>query len=217
MKITRSYIRGFKISVSSIGMTILIYLLILLLGLLVAIPFKNMLGNAAANSMSINSLLSEFDYTVYKDFILQNKSIPKIFQLQVFWFGIFFLLASVFLSGGILFVIHNENNIFNIKNFLTGCGEYFFRFFKLALIAILLHGVIAIVIYGFVGFTISDQIDSFSSESEIFAIIGLGVFAHILFGILLMIIIDYSKIIMYGTEKFTKSFAFIWSINIIYI
>jgi len=201
MKIIKPYFKGLKTTLSSTKMTFVIYFFTLFLALLVALPFKSMLSDAVGKSMSTYTLLSDFDYTAYKDFLLQHEDVIKYFQKQFIWFGLFYLISSIFISGGILSVIHNKKNKSTLKTFFVGCGEYFSRFLRLAVILIPLHLLIAALVFGAARFIIKSQIESFKSEVDIVIIASIGILIYLFLAVLIFIVSDYSKIVLVQNDS----------------
>jgi len=209
MKIIQAYKKGFTLTASSMTMVLLLYVVTMVAALLVAIPFKIMLNNAIGNSMSLYSLLTDFDYTSYKDFLLHNISISNFLKSQILWFGVFYLLFSIFTTGGILHIIQENQNKFSLAEFLKGCVTYLQSFFGLAILIVFLHFFIAVVIYGLAAMIIGERLSSVRSELEILLIVGISIIAHIFFALLLAIISDYSKIIIVKSDfrKIIPSFG----------
>lgn len=201
MKIIGNYIEGFKSTLKAVKMSFIIYILTLLIVLLIAIPFKNALTNAIGGSMSTYSLLSSFDFSSYKDMLLHNAGIIKYFQTQILWFGLFYLISSIFVTGGILGVLHREKDKFSSETFFSYCAEYFARYLRLAAIVIPLHIFFAVLIYSGMGFIIESQLATVKSEVTIFYIVAAAVILHLIIASLIIIISDYAKIIMVSNDS----------------
>jgi len=209
MKIIESYLTGLKSSLRASKMTLIIYLFTLLLALLVVLPFQNVLKTNLGNSMSTYTLLSDFDYTAYKDFLIQHGDVIKYFQKQFLWFGLFYLLSSIFFAGGILSVFRREKTEITLVTFFSGCAEYFSRFLRLGIIVVLIQILLAVIVYSSVGFIIESQSETIKSEATIFYIAAAGFTLHLLIAIMLLIISDYAKIIMVqnDSKKSLRSFG----------
>jgi hypothetical protein len=196
MGIIKSYINGLRNTRREIKMVLVIYFLTLSLALLVVFPFKNMISDSIGHSMSTYELFSEFDYTAYKDFQLQNVEVIKYFQKQIIWFGLFYLLSSIFFAGGILSTFDNRKTKFSLKSFFGSCGEYFSRFLRLGVFSILLQILIAVIIYSTFRSVFFGLVDSIKSEVDIITTVAIAIVIHVMFVLLLMIISDYAKIII---------------------
>lgn len=227
MKIFQAYKKGFNFTICSPKLVFLVYTFTLLIALLVVIPFSFMLQNAIGNSMSVNSLLVDFDYTVYRDFLLHNDSIPDFLKSQILWFGIFYYFFSIFVAGGILHSIKEKEDKFSLADFLKGCSKYLTGFLRLSIIILFLYSSLTIFIYGLVLIIIGELMNSIRSETEILAVIGSALVVHVFFVLLISIISDYSKIILVKSDyrkaiiSFGKAFVFsmknIFSIYFLYV
>ena len=121
MKILNAYSNGLVSAAKSKRMTTLIYAVTLLLALVIAIPFHSVLIAQAGNTMALSSLVKHFDYTSYTDFMRQSgKAITPFLGLAV-WIGFFFLIFTIFFSGGVLTILSEENKFLvkNLKKELT--------------------------------------------------------------------------------------------------
>jgi hypothetical protein len=196
MGIFKSYISGLKNTGSEVKMVLVIYFLTLILALLVVLPFKSMMSDSVGHSMSAYKLLSEFDYTVFKDFQLQNAEVIKYFQKHFIWFGLFYLMSSIFFTGGILSAFNNRKNKFSLKLFFGSCAEYFWRFLRLGIFSILLQIIIAVIIYSSFRIVFFGLVESVKNEVDIITIVSIAIVIHLMFALLLMIISDYAKILI---------------------
>lgn len=209
MKIIKAYILGLSKTLSSLGLVIIMYFFTLLIGLIIAFPFKSALTKVVNYSMSPAILLQDFNYIVYED-LMRNYGEPlKPFIQIMFWVGLAYFIFSVFIAGGILNILHNEKNNFSIKSFFEGSGKYFYRFLRLAGIVISLNIIIALVIYIPLGIIFDSVSETVESEASLFYIGVGGVLLHLLLIILLLIVSDYTKIKLV-TEETTKVFRAFW-------
>ncbi|MCK4344274.1 MAG: hypothetical protein KAX05_03230, partial [Bacteroidales bacterium] len=196
MNITKAYASGFKTTVRFLKMTLVIYILNLLMGLTIAIPFMGVLKEASNRSLSVHNLLKNFDFTALQEFMRNaDGTIGNLFR-QGFWLILFFMVLSIFLTGGILHIIKQEKSKFSLRTFFSGCGAFFFRFFKLTLYTIILHLIIALVIYLIYSLIIAGSYESVASEKVLFYLSLIFVGLHLIIGIYLIVITDYSRFIL---------------------
>lgn len=129
-------------------MWLLLFLLIFVLGLTVAVPFAGVMEESIGNSLEISKLLPAYDHTVWTDFM--NAHGDKISGLtsQVRWMIPVFLLAYIFLSGGIVKSFATVNEGFSHQRFMAACTKYFWRFFRLFAWLMLFQGLVAAALYG---------------------------------------------------------------------
>ena len=209
MKILKAYIKGLASALSILRMSMLIFFFTLLIGLMVAIPFKSTLTNMVGHSMLPSVLLSDFDYTSYEDIMRNYGDVIKPFVQIMFWVGLVYLIFSIFFAGGILNYFQNKDNKFSIKSFFEGCGKYFFRFLRLSVIVIILNMIITLIVYIPLGMVISHFAETVESEASLFYIGVGGVMIYLVLLILSLIISDYTKIKLV-TENTTKVFSTFW-------
>ncbi len=129
-------------------MWLLLFLLIFVLGLTVAVPFAGVMEESIGNSLEISKLLPAYDHTVWTDFM--NAHGDKISGLtsQVRWMIPVFLLAYIFLSGGIVKSFATIHEGFSHQRFMAACTKYFWRFFRLFAWLMLFQGIVAALLYG---------------------------------------------------------------------
>ncbi|GBD89661.1 hypothetical protein BMS3Abin04_00369 [bacterium BMS3Abin04] len=209
MNLLKAYSKGFTSAVKSKKMTSLIYLIILLLGLTVAVPFFRVMKNEMGYSMSVYSLLHGFDFTSYSDFLLHSGKAIKPFTSIIFWISIFYIIFSVFLSGGILHIIYNKENKFSLKEFFYGCGNYILPFLKLALINFILQVIILVIVYFPLTLILTGLSKSVESEATLVYVFIAGVVVQLILSSLIFLISDYSKVIMFVNES-RKAIASFW-------
>ena len=94
MNIFKAYITGLRLALRSKRMISLIYLVTLILGLVVAVPFFGAVKEEVGNSMSVYSLLTDFDFTVFADFMLHSGDAIKPFVQQALWISAFYILFN---------------------------------------------------------------------------------------------------------------------------
>ncbi len=197
MKILKAYTNGLISAARSKKMTTLIYAITFLLALIIAIPFRSALNNNSGNSMALQSLLKGFDFTTYTDFMHSAGKVINSFVPIAIWFGVFYLIFTVFFSGGVLKILTEENQKFSIKVFLASSGEFFFRFFRLAVYLLIFQAIIAIIIYLPLTFIVNFASKSVESEAGLVYIVLTGVLIHLILFILFLIVGDYTKISLY--------------------
>lgn len=208
MKIIKSYFKGLGKSLSLIKISFLIYLFILVVSLIFILPFRTALISVTGmHSLSLHPLLRDFDYTIYKGFLYHHKDFISLVSKQFFWFGLFYILSTIFISGGILSIIHKKEKV-TLKNFFSGCGEYFFRFFRLSIIILILQIIFITIIFGSTQYVIDQLYYSAKSEVTLFTAAAVGIVVGVIFILFFLIISDYTKILIVknNSKKVFRSF-----------
>lgn len=207
MKTLNAYISGFKMSIASIKMTVLIYCVNLVLGLLVAFPLLSSLKVGFGSSMLPESLLKGFDFTAFSEFMRSFKAIAG-FISQARWIILLYLFLSILFSGGILFVFSSKEK-FTIQHFFSGCFKYFFRFLKLFVYMTVFNLLVGLIIYVPMSIILSVVGDTVNSEATLVYIVLAAVFIHLLLFIFLQMVWYYSKIRIVSKDT-TKVFRSIF-------
>ncbi|WP_460911591.1 hypothetical protein [Spirosoma areae] len=178
----------------------LLYSITLVLGLLVTLPFYNMLKVEHQNSLAFLNLLNGFDYTVFSDFMHRSKRVVAPLMSVGRWLGILYVFLSIFLAGGILLRFSQPNTRFGAGLFLQGCTHYFGRFLRLfgvTLLFVLVGAGLWLVFGSLVGIAFSDTF----TERGLFWI-GLVFFGlFVLTATLLLCIGDYAKVLMFREDE----------------
>ncbi|GAB3932244.1 hypothetical protein GCM10028804_46260 [Larkinella terrae] len=189
------------------------------LGLLVLLPAYATLRGEAGSSLEYLKLLNHFDYTVYTDF--RHTSGPAIDSLLAVgrWLGGFYLVVSVFFSGGILLEVSPSGPIrqpFQLSRFFPACVHFFGRFFRLflcVLSAILVIAFIGLFIGALAGYSLSEISNE---ESVIYLLLG----CLLVFGFLVLLLLcagDYAKVLLFRRDEkraflaFTQAMRFVFA------
>lgn len=217
MKIIPSYFNGFVSAFRTKKLVIIIYLITLSLALIIAIPFGNTIQNKAGNSMAFISLLKDFNYTVYMDFMNQYADAIYPFLSIAMWTGLFYLLFTIFFEGGILVIlIRNESN-YSLTTFWGASARYFSRFVRLAIYSIIAQVVILLAVYIPVINILYSISDSVESEKILIFIFLSGIIVHLILFVFILVVTDYAKIMMVENRRFKpfktlfKSLGFVFN------
>ncbi len=209
MTAIKSYFNGLKIALNSKRMTLLLYVLLLIFSFTVLIPFFGVLKKEIGYSMSVYSLLKDFDYTAYTDFLQHSGKAIKPFVSIGIWLSVFYVFFGVFLSGGIIHTIYNKENKFSLKEFFSGCGNYILPFLRITLFSFFLQLIAAMLIY----IPLMAYLDSLreTAESEIALVYTFsgGAALHLVLAVIIMLITDYAKILLVVNES-RKAFVSLW-------
>lgn len=202
MKIIKSYFNGFVSAFKTKKLVLIIYLITLFLALMIAIPFGNTIQNKAGNSMAYISLLKDFNYTVYKDFMNQYADAIYPFLSIAIWIGLFYLLFTIFFEGGILVVLIRNESKYSLSTFWGASARYFSRFLRLAIYSIIVQVTIVLAVYIPVINILNYISGSAESEKILIYIFLSGVIIHLLLFIFVLIVTDYAKIMMVENRRY---------------
>lgn len=125
-------------TLASPGPVITLYLINLLLAFPAFYIAFTFLQSALGNSLAGESLLAEFDNTVWRDLMaVHGLSFTTFFQFAIS-LAVLGIVAQTFLAGGVLDLLVREKR-FTAATFFGACGTYLGRFFRIwALTAIIL-------------------------------------------------------------------------------
>jgi hypothetical protein len=152
------------------------------------------LARTIGDSMSLERLVKDFDYTVYTDFMFKFGGRISSLLSQISWLIFFYLLLNTLLGGGTIAILKNGEERFSMRSFFGNCGAYFFRFLRLLLIFSVILVLIGIASSMVFGILYSALISNAVSEvwPFTFAII---LFLLFLFVVMLIVMMaDYAKV-----------------------
>jgi hypothetical protein len=194
MSILQAWSSGFRRGLAEPKMTVLLYVLNFLLAIPLALACRAVLSDGLGSSMAPSNLMPGLDYTVWQDFSnVHGQELSAIIG-QLSWIILLSMLLNTFLSGGILSELCAERKKFSASSFFAGCGNFFFRFFRLFLIFGVLLFVTAFLLMGILVAAVDALTENSTSEiTEVWV----GVIAAVIFLIpvvLLLMIADYAKV-----------------------
>ena len=144
----RSFIKGIKQSSRSWKMILLLVAANILFALPMAVPVFLFVMKSAGGTIFAQRLFNDnLDALWFSDVI--NDRIPgaSFANLGIELFvmlcamGLIYLMANAFFAGGIIEVLASEDGRFTMKKFFSGCGNSFWRFFRLLMVSIIFYGI----------------------------------------------------------------------------
>jgi hypothetical protein len=144
ISIFAAYKKGLEMAWKEKRMLFWLYGFNLLFAYLITMPVAMMISNALAKTTTADKVLTAFDFTTLVTIIdIYGKGINM--GRMITTFGILYLIINIFFAGGILKIFIEEKK-FSLKEFFSGCVEYFSRFLRLFLFS-LMFIIIAIIFY----------------------------------------------------------------------
>jgi hypothetical protein len=131
----------------------------LLLSLAATIPAALSVSGILDNSFESQRLVKGFDVTVLLSLLERPEVSLRGSQAGSLFFSLVYFLFMLFLTGGLLRDFCGEQRL-SIKDFFAACGEFFWRFVRLALVLAILMVPFAIA-FGFV----ADKAKKLSSDA----------------------------------------------------
>lgn len=193
MNIIKAYGRGFKNSLRRPKMIFLIYVISLVLGLSLALPFFFSFQSAAGNSI----ISKNIDYTTFNELMnFHAWNLDSIFRQAGFTMVVFWLIM-IFFVGGIIRSFNKED--YSVSTFFSGAGVNFFRFLVCDIIMIVAQIVTAAVLF-FVATFILKLFGDIITQRPLYWAYGIAAFIFGCAIVLLLMISDYAKFYMEMAE-----------------
>lgn len=207
MNTIKAYTTGFKLSLRSPRMILLLYALNFILAILLAIPFFEAFQSSAANSLITNLLSDKMNFTAIIELITNADFSIGTLLAQIKWFVLVYWLLSVFLTGGIISIFNKEK--FSVSQFFTGASKYFFRFLAISVIMLIVHILLLLIAYIPAILIIDSFFKTASSELTFYYIFIFATALYFIWFFIVLMINDYAKVYLLLND--TKNiFKAIW-------
>lgn len=205
--------QAFRRTAQNWKIVLLIFFINLCLGLCLAFPAFNILQTESNHSLAFNNLISDFDFTVFTDFLNKNSKSLKPLLPITFITTAFYICLNIFFSGGILsqFTIRDT---FRLSDFFKNSAHYFLNFLLIFLIQLVLNIIAlitSIVLFGVFG-TIAD-----GKTEPTFVAWMIPPFIFMVFCVTFLLNVgDYAKVLLHRDEllnpwkAFWKAFVYIF-------
>jgi hypothetical protein len=185
---------GLHATNKSFRMIALLYAFNFLLAAVLAWGLQSVLSTTLGDSMSLEKLVKDFDYTVYTDFGVKFQGRIAALTSQITILILFYSLLSVLLGGGTIASLRNVEERFSMSTFFGNCGTYFFRFLRLFFIFGIIMALLALVLVFVFGIVYSAFTGDAVSEMGPF-VLGIILFFLFLFFVMVVVLMaDYAKI-----------------------
>ena len=196
MNAISAYIKGWGLTLRHFKMWGLLYIFNFLFALLLTFPVFQFLDKKLANTLAIDKMFQQFDFTVFNDIMKEYGDIVGILTDQSLFSSLLFLFLSIFLTGGLLNVFRHREIPFRFAGFWVGCSKFFWRIFGLTILFLIIQGIIVIVFFFLFNGLTSGGLDRFASEAAIYNRAVLLLPFYSFFAMLFWMIQDYSKVLM---------------------
>lgn len=113
-----------------------LYLISLALGWFAALPLETTISPVLDHSLAAGSLYHGFSIASYTGLMMNPAVSTQTAGTAASMLGVVFLVAMIFLTGGILRV-YNEDRTYVTGEFFGACGGYFWRFVRLLILFLL--------------------------------------------------------------------------------
>ena len=170
VSIFQAYIRGLKKALGMPKMWLILISFNILFAFCIAFPFKSLISRTVGKSLSLNESLNQFDFPFIAEFSNHYGDLFSGYLNQSLILIIAYFVFSVFMLGGILEIIVNQNSTFKARNFWGGSGHYFWRMIR----AFLYFGIIHLIFLILFGLLFARQgLDPLKMENDTILVIRL--------------------------------------------
>ncbi|GEM_PF-6727106 len=199
--------RGLKTTARFWKMSLTVFLINFSLSTTLTFAFAALLNHTIQKSMFFDSMLKEFDYQIFTEFLQRSNNGLTILLSGGIAIAFFYAMMNIFLSGGILRSLNKDK--FTFSNFWAGCGSLFSRFFKLSLAIFALQIFIALLLYALLTLLLSMFYDNFSTEISLYLFLGITFLIHFFCIIFLLLTADFAKfyLMIHDSEQIFISIA----------
>ena len=178
----------------------LLWALNIAFAMILSMTLFRLLNADLGGSLVGDSLMQGFDYRWYQEFFFKYQTTLEMFTNTLIIVGSIYILIQTFLLGGLLSVLYSSERKTLFIDFFYGGVRYFYRFFKILLLAMLFYvGLFFVNRWG----TAATENLLGASESEALRISVIAV-RYILLALIfffLNIIFDYTKISIVVREE----------------
>lgn len=216
MKVLKSYSAGIKGATLQPKMIGVLWLVNFIFGSVLYFLCSGLISRSLASSEMSEGLLRKFDLSVFFEFLAHHsQSIQTIFS-TAFVLIFIYSLVSIFLYGGILFIVASRSRFNELaaekkgfgQAFFEGAGKFFGRFLRLAVYSLLLWVgfIILILILHLIlhAFTAGG-----TNEKTIFYFFWIEAAVGLFLLFLIRMIVDYARItIVQGDSRYVFASLF---------
>lgn len=205
MGIIRSYTKGFKHSIRSPKMILILYIVNFLAALILVMPFFQFLKSSSNHTIEVENLLKTFDFSFFTDIIYTSGEIFKSIFMQIKWVSLLYWLVNIFLVGGIIRVILKER--FTVTDFFSGASTYFFRFLGSNITILIVHIFLLMIIWLPYFFIIRELFDVIDNEKTLIIVTACVLFVYLSLLVIVLMINDYAKfyLVLNNKKNFFKA------------
>lgn len=198
---------GLQVIMKNKGMILAYYLINLLFGVIVMIPTRAALTDAAGYSLMGERLAGTLDIDFLFEFILKNSTATSLIVWLVAAAGIFYAIANLWLSGGVYGLL-TASERYSAARFGHHASRYFARYVRLALWSIPVFGVLFCVQFleaGIVRIVWGADPYQYITFWGGWIKLGLGYIGILSY----LLVLDYARIIIAATDE-RKSRKAVW-------
>lgn len=169
-----------------------LYLINMVFAVVLVFPLRNLVSTIAETDLA-DDFLSRFNIDAFLDIWAEHSLVFKTLGFSAVGLGIVYLVASIFLTGGIVATLAADNRV-TLRRFITNAARYFWRFLRLFVaLAIVLGSVVAANLIWLKPY-VDTQRDLVTTGRASFLLRSGNVIVILIVAALILMVFDYAKI-----------------------
>lgn len=199
---------GFQTVNKRIKIAVYLWVVNLLFSLVVIAPLYFLLQNEFSRSLLENQMAKGNDFLIWMgDFLFKNRDFYPALLGWILVPMLLYLFFNIFLSGGVIGRIASPHEKTSLSNFLSDCGKYFYRFFRVFLISLIGFILFFGVIYRLISALFEIWTENASTEWPLIFVSNLKFLIAVLLFSIVRMFFDYVKIrlVMEDSKKAVRS------------
>ena len=159
-----------------------------------ALPVFGVLNAELKNSLMTSSLVDRFSLDFATEFTFKYwDSLPSGLMLIVA-LGIVYVVLTLLTTGGTLAVFSSTDRRFKASVFFRGCGTYFWRFFRLFIVAAIFYGIFVVALNGVLSSLLNKLTKPWTQERLVLLVSWTRLLAVAFVFIVVNMVFDYAKV-----------------------
>jgi hypothetical protein len=207
--IFNAFAKGFSLADRKRRIIIYLWIINLLFAAVAAAPIYSLIKKDLAPSLMGDRMLEKFDFFWLGDFVYKYSDIFPVILTLVLVPLIVYMLLNIFLSGGIIGRLNDEEERVRLKDFFADCGRYFWRFFRLFLLSIPVYLIFVMLLNSIAGAVMEIFTKNAVTEWPSVITANLKIVIFVLLFSIVNMVLDYTKIKLV-LEDSTKVFKGFW-------
>jgi hypothetical protein len=191
VKIWQIFVNGFGKVNQNKRMLFILFGIQFVFALILLLPLRSELSSMLNYSLMGQDVLNGKGSNVFIEFITHHNDTVSAEKSILFGIGLLYLLATIFVNGGILGIFTKKAERFSAKRFFENSGHYFGKFLRLFLISL-----VFMIISFFIFSGLLSLVKVIAGDSEILkGILNIIVFVKLIFLLFFVnMVFDYAKI-----------------------
>jgi hypothetical protein len=172
----------------------LLWLLNALFAMVAALPVFSVLGNELNHSLMGAAVFDRFNLDFASEVLFKYVDSAPFLLMVIVAVGGVYLVLTLLATGGTIRVFATPERSFKAAVFFKGCGDYFWRFLRLFIIAGIFYGIFVVALNGALEAGISRLVKSWT-EARFFILLTWARLLLVVFVFLVVnMIFDYAKV-----------------------